>query len=171
MLIKLRQFELRPWQKDDAVSLAENANNKAIWDNLRDSFPYPYTIKDAEEWIAKNELINPATNMAIVINGAAVGSIGVCLKEDVARINAEIGFWLGEKYWNRSIMTDAVTAFIDYVFDNFDIVRIYAEVFEYNQASISVLKKAGFIEEAILRFSIIKNDEIMDAYVLSILKD
>ncbi|MCO4293013.1 GNAT family N-acetyltransferase [Solitalea sp. MAHUQ-68] len=171
MQIKLKRSVLRPWQKDDAKSLAENANSKAVWDNVRDYFPHPYTLKDAEEWIAKNEGVDPPTNMAIVVDGYAVGGIGIFLKEDTSRINAEIGYWLGESFWNRNIMSEAVDAFVDYAFDNFNIIRIYAEVFERNQASMKVLEKAGFIHEAILRFSVIKNHEIMDSYVYSILKN
>ncbi len=43
---------LRPWKKEDASQLAKVANNKNIWNNVRDSLPHPYTLKDAEEWIA-----------------------------------------------------------------------------------------------------------------------
>ncbi|POY39158.1 GNAT family N-acetyltransferase [Solitalea longa] len=171
MEIKLKGCVLRPWQKDDALSLVQHANNKAVWDNLRDYFPHPYTLIDAVDWITINERREPATNMAIVVDGYAVGGIGIMLKDDVSRINAEIGYWLGESYWNKKIMSEVISAFVEYVFDNFDVIRIYAEVFERNYASMKVLQHAGFIQEAILRFSIVKNNEIMDAYVFSVLKN
>ncbi|AFD09143.1 GNAT family N-acetyltransferase [Solitalea canadensis] len=171
MLIKLKRCELRPWQSGDEQSLIKNANSKKVWDNVRDYFPHPYTLKDAEEWIVRNRDVDPAVNLAIVVDGQAAGGIGIVVKEDVSRINAEIGYWLGEDYWNRNIMTEAVSAMVDYSFDNFDVIRIYAEVFEKNYASRKVLQKAGFLEEAILRFSVIKNNEIMDSYVYSILRD
>lgn len=171
MLIELKNCELRPWKPGDEQSLVKNANSKKVWDNVRDYFPHPYTQKDAEEWIAKNHKIDPATNLAIVVDGNAVGGIGIMIKDDVSRINAEIGYWLGEEYWNRNIMTEAVDAMIDYTFSNFNVIRIYAEVFEKNHASRKVLQKAGFLEEAILRFSVIKNNEIMDSYVYSVLRD
>jgi RimJ/RimL family protein N-acetyltransferase len=54
----------------------------------------------------------PATDLAIVIDGKAAGGIGIVLKTDVERITAEIGYWLGENYWNKGIMTEAVKQFV-----------------------------------------------------------
>ena len=52
--------------------------------------------------------LKPSADFAIEIEGKAVGGIGNVPNSDVERISAEIGYWLGEKYWNKGIMTDAV---------------------------------------------------------------
>ena len=81
---------LRHWRKEDIEPLVKLANNKNIADNLRDRFPHPYTLKDAEEWITLNENKptaqagkNAATNFAIEGNGELVGGCGIVLLEDV----------------------------------------------------------------------------------------
>lgn len=98
MELKLTRCTIRPWQSGDEASLAQHANNRNVWRNLRDTFPHPYTLKDAEEWIRSASAENPSRNFAIVIEGEAVGGIGFVLKDDVYRGAAEIGYWLGEKF-------------------------------------------------------------------------
>ncbi|SMO40070.1 GNAT family N-acetyltransferase [Solitalea koreensis] len=170
MEIKADHFKLRPLRQGDEFSLADNANNEKLWNNVRDYFPHPYTIEDARAWIALNENQQPLTHFAIDIDGLAVGSIGINLKDDVYKCSAEIGFWLGENYWNQKIMSNAVNEVVDYTFSTFDVVRIYASVFEFNHASMKVLERAGFRQEAMLRFAIIKHGTLMDEYIYSILR-
>jgi RimJ/RimL family protein N-acetyltransferase len=170
MEIKFDNFKLRPWREGDEFSLADNANNENVWNCVRDYFPHPYTLEDARTWIALNENKVPITHFAIEVNGLAVGSIGVNLKDDVYKCSAEFGYWLGEDYWNKKIMSNAVKEMVEYAFSTFDIVRLYARVFESNHASIRVLEHAGFLQEAILRFAVIKNGELMDEYIYSMVR-
>lgn len=169
-MIELGNITLRNWQEKDIRSLTRNANNKKIWDNLRDEFPFPYTEMAAKEWIKIANQNNPLTSFAIVYKGSAVGGIGIVLQTDVFRKNAEIGYWLGEDYWNKGIMTKTLKAITDYAFSTFDIVRIFAHVFESNVSSARVLEKAGFTLEARLKKSIIKNNKIQDCLIYSLLK-
>jgi|SRR2546428_5854144 len=170
MEFKFDNFTLRPWRKGDEFSLADNANNENVWNNVRDYFPHPYTVEDARAWITLNQAKDPITHFAIDVNGLAVGSIGIDLKDDVYQRNAEFGYWLGEAYWNKKIMTQAVAKIVEYTFSAFDVNRIYASVFESNHASMKVLERAGFLQEAILRFAILKNGELMDEYIYSIVR-
>jgi RimJ/RimL family protein N-acetyltransferase len=169
-MIELGDITLRNWQEKDIKSLSQNANNKKIWDNLRDEFPFPYTVLAAKQWISLANADNPLTNFAIIYKGSAIGGVGINIQADVYRKNAEIGYWLGEKYWNKGISTKALKAMIQYTFRNFEVIRIFAHVFESNIASIRVLHKCGFSEEACLKKSIIKNNKIQDCYIYSILK-
>ncbi|GHU75424.1 hypothetical protein FACS189413_19910 [Bacteroidia bacterium] len=57
---------------------------------------------------------------------------------------AELGYWLGEKYWNRGIMTQAVKEMVSYTFLHFPLQKIYATPFGFNIASQKVLEKAEF---------------------------
>jgi len=169
-MIDLGNIILRNWQPKDVKSLAKHANNKKIWDNLRDGFPYPYTELAAKQWISIANEDNPLTNFAIEYKGTAIGGIGIILKSDVFRMNAEIGYWLGEKYWNKGISTKAVTAMVGYSFENFEITRLFAHVFESNIASSRVLDKCGFHQEACLKKAIIKNNQLQNCYIYSLLK-
>ena len=167
-----QHFELREWKLTDTASLAENANNINIWNNLRDALPYPYSEKDGREYIEMAlSLPKPATLLAIVVDGKAVGSIGIFPRTDVERISAELGYFIGEKYWNKGIMTEAVKQMVTYVFTNFpQLHKIYATPFDFNIASHKVLQKAGFKQEAILKQAAIKNDKIIDLHYYSLLK-
>lgn len=157
--------EIRPWKPEDAAQLASICNNRKIWLNVRDNFPHPYTVGNAIEWIKYTLTQRPLINMAIVYKGNIAGSIGITPKEDVYRKNIEIGYFIGEPYWGKGIATRAVAQMIDYIKNNFDVVRIYAEVFSPNTASMKVLEKNGFHLEGIRERSVIKNNVIMDDHV------
>jgi len=158
---------IRDWRVEDAPALARHANNRRIWLMVRDRFPSPYTIEDAEHWVRHCVRALPATDFAIEVDGEASGGIGVVLCDDVERISAELGFWLGETVWGRGVMTDAVSAFVPWAFERFKLQRIYAHVFERNPASARVLEKAGFAREARLRRAVIKEGQILDEWLFA----
>jgi [ribosomal protein S5]-alanine N-acetyltransferase len=170
MELKLSKSTLRPWKPGDEESLVRHANNRKIWRNLRDAFPHPYTLADAKQWIEIAGPTTPATNLAIVVEGAAAGGIGLVLKDDVFHRSAEIGYWLGEEFWGRGIVTEAVRAVTDYAFATFDLCRVYAGVFEWNPASMRVLEKAGYEFECRMRKSVTKDGEIIDELIYAIVR-
>ncbi|HET6984045.1 MAG TPA: GNAT family protein, partial [Myxococcaceae bacterium] len=105
---------------------------------------------------------SPACHRAIVIDGEAVGSIGLKLGTDVERVSAEIGYWLGAPFRGRGVMTEAIRAFTDEAFETFELTRIFALPFAHNVASCRALEKAGYTLEAVLRRSCIKEGRITD---------
>jgi RimJ/RimL family protein N-acetyltransferase len=86
------------------------------------------------------------------------------LHQDIERVSAEIGYWLGEAFWGRGICTDAVRAVTDYAMRTHGLTRVYAVPFTRNTASCRVLEKAGFVREACMRRSAIKDGHICDQY-------
>lgn len=160
------EVHLREWRTEEAELLAKLANNKKIADNMRDIFPYPYTIQDASQWIALNETRIPKNTFAIEANGVFAGGCGIHPKDDVLRHSAEIGYWIAEPFWGKGIATDAVKQLLEITSIQFpNIVRLYAEVFEHNKASMRVLEKNGFYLECIRKKAVIKNNFVMDDYV------
>ncbi|WP_266364381.1 GNAT family N-acetyltransferase [Tellurirhabdus rosea] len=170
-VIRLHTCTLRPWRDGDENSLAELASNRKIWDRVRDFFPNPYTLRDATSWIRMNRSYQMPVNLAIEIDGRAVGNVGFTIKEDIYRYNAEIGYWLGEPYWGRGIMSEAVPAMVEYVFHNFQINRLYACVLEGNSASMRVLEGAGFRPEAVMRKAAVKNNRYLDEHIFAMLRE
>ena len=150
---------------DDAESLVKHANNRKVWLGLRDLFPHPYTIEDAHEFLQKKIAEQSATIFCIEIDDAAVGGIGIHRGQDVHRQTATVGYWLGEEFWGRGIMTEAVNAVTYFCFDNFPLRRISAEVFANNPASARVLEKAGFIFEGRLKNHVVKEGHVLDSLV------
>lgn len=97
----MKEFILRAWREADAESVAAAANNPNIAKNLRNTFPYPYSLEDAR-WYVNDCISNEGKNQitrAIEVDGKAVGSIGIFVKDDVYEKSAELGYWLSEDYW------------------------------------------------------------------------
>jgi len=161
--LTLEQCTVRPWRLDDAESVARHANNRKIWLTVRDLFPHPYTIQDAHEFLQRATREQPEMKFCVEIDGTAVGGIGVHPGQDVHRNTATMGYWLGEQFWGRGIMTEAVTAVTDFCFDNFPLRRISAEVFSSNPASARVLEKAGFTFEGSLKCHVLKEGKLLDS--------
>lgn len=165
-------FYLRKWKLEDAPDVARFASNEKIACNLRDAFPYPYTLSDAQSYV-ESCVNNPEERQlcrAIVADNKAIGSIGVFLGNDVYRKSAELGYWLAEEYWNRGIMTKAAMQICEEAFRIFDIVRIYAEPFAYNAPSRKVLEHAGFTLEGIMKMGVFKGGAIYDYCMYALLK-
>lgn len=171
MELKLTKSILREWRAGDEQSLVRHADNRKVWRNLRDLFPHPYTLADARHWIQIANPKAPITNFAIVVDNSAVGAIGLVIKDDVFRRSAEIGYWIGEEYWGRGIVTEAVRAVTDYAFATFDLCRIYAGVFEWNPGSMRVLERAGYEFESRLRKSVTKDGQTIDELIYVVLRE
>lgn len=166
-------MKLRKWDMLDAGSLARYANNPKIAQNLRDVFPNPYTFADAEAYIDACLAADEASALccAIELDGQAAGSVGLFRGSDVYRKCAELGYWLGEEYWGRGVMTDAVRQICAEGFEKWDIARIYAEPFADNLGSRRVLEKAGFTLEGTMRRGAYKNGAYRDWCMYALLRE
>jgi RimJ/RimL family protein N-acetyltransferase len=169
--LPLELCEVRSWETSDARSLAAHANNRKIWINLRDAFPFPYTLRDAKAFIRDARRDRRESFFAIVVQGQAAGGIGFSRHRDVERVSAEIGYWLGEPFWGRGITTEALKAVTQFAVATHDLTRVYAVPYEWNPASFRVLEKAGYRLEGRMRRSAIKDGKVIDqllyAYVPS----
>jgi RimJ/RimL family protein N-acetyltransferase len=163
-------YVIRGFRHADVASIVAHANNPNVARNLEDRFPHPYTVKHAEEWIARVRKQDPVTHFAIADPDQVIGCVGIEPREDVYRGTAELGYWLGETFWGKGIATCAVRAITAWGFESFDVTRIQARVFESNPASGRVLEKAGFTFEGRLRQGAIKQDVVMDLLVYAILR-
>jgi [ribosomal protein S5]-alanine N-acetyltransferase len=157
---------LRPFRKGDEGDLAHHANNPRIHQAVRDAFPYPYTLKDARNWIAYCLAQEAGSNhyWAIAMDDRVIGGIGAIRSQDVYRYNAEVGYWLGESHWGKGYATQALEMMTESLFTLTDLHRLYAGVFSFNKASMRVLTKAGFHLEAIHRQAICKDHSYWDEY-------
>lgn len=165
--------KIRKWRPSDAAELAKVLSDKEILDNLRDGLPYPYTEQDGAAFISAMLAADERETFAfaVTVQDKAVGSIGVFRQGNVHRRTAELGYYIAKEYRGKGMMTEAVRQVCTYVFDNSDILRIYAEPFSYNAASCRVLEKAGFQYEGTLRRNAVKNGRILDMKMYARLKD
>jgi hypothetical protein len=123
------QYKLRKWNEADLNSLVKYANNRNIAKWLTNGFPHPYTQDDGKAYLSIVVNDNPTKVFAIDVNGEAVGSIGLYPQTDIHEKSAEIGYWLAESFWGQGIMVKAIQEVVEYGFQTFDIVRIFARPF------------------------------------------
>jgi RimJ/RimL family protein N-acetyltransferase len=135
MEIRCTTCVLRPLVATDAASLAAHADDRDVWLNLRDRFPHPYTRADAEAYIAAAAARAPQTSFGIVVEREAAGTVTLVPGDDIARHTAEIGYWLGRRFWGRGVATDAVRAATRYGFAQLGMHRVFALPFAHNAAS------------------------------------
>ena len=107
----------------------------------------------------------------IDVQGQAIGALTIERGQDVARMSAEIGYWLAEPFWGRGLMTGAVRAASEHALAEPDLCRLYAPVFAWNTASMRVLEKAGYEREGILWRSAVKDGKIVDQVVYALTRD
>ncbi|HOV28149.1 MAG TPA: GNAT family N-acetyltransferase [Pseudobacteroides sp.] len=165
--------KIRPWRIEDAQCLATALNNRKILDNLRDGLPFPYTLKDAEEFISAMLSADKDTaySFAITVDDKAIGSIGAFRQSNIHAQTAEIGYYIAEPYWGLGLGTSAVKQICKYIFDNTNIIRIFAEPFANNIASCRVLEKSGFVCEGILRKNAVKSGKVLDMKMYALVKE
>jgi len=163
---------IRPWQTKDARDLAAALNNKNVLNNLRDGIPFPYTKRDAAAYIRAMQNAEPDSQypFAVTLDDKAIGSISVVRRDNIHHLTAELGYYVAEDHWHKGIMTEAVRQICAYVFENTNIVRIFAEPFAHNRASCRVLEKAGFRLEGKQRQNAVKNGVTLDMMLYSRLR-
>lgn len=169
--MKSSKVQLRELYLSDAKTMARLADNKNIWDNVRDRFPHPYTEKDASVFIEGQREDEDEKVFAIELDGEFCGCIGLIFQKDVYRKSAEIGYWVGENFWGKNVATEALSQLIEYAFKNLELNRLYAGVFEYNRSSMRVLEKNGFQREGLFKKAVFKNGKFWDEYRYALVYD
>ena len=164
------KIAIRRWRETDAAALAEIIGDGRVQDNLRDGLPYPYTERDAEEYIRS---VNGADKtalfaFAVTADGVLAGSISAARQGNIHFRTAELGYYIAEPLWGRGIATEAIRLVCEYIFTNSDILRIFAQPFVYNAASCRALEKNGFVCEGILRANAVKNGRVLDMKMYSL---
>ncbi len=168
MRLELGICAVRTWDPADATAIAPLADDREVWRNLRDAFPHPYTVADAEVFIARARTLSPPTLFCIEVDGAPAGGIGYAPRADVERFTAEIGYWLGRPYWGRGIMTAALRGVTAHALGPGGLERLFALPYAWNRASERVLAKAGYRLEGRLRRHSFKDGQFVDQPVYGI---
>jgi len=159
---------LRDFTENDIGRLTLILNDVSVTQFLSTKIASPYTKENALWWInegSKGDLIK-----AISFNGIVVGCIGVNRGDFEYQKTGEIGYWLDKEYWRKGIASAAIQQISELVFSNTDIVRLFASVFSGNEASMQLLLKSGFKQEAVLENAIFKNGSFFNNHIFAKLK-
>lgn len=149
MKIETERLILRPMQLSDAKSVAENISDLEVTKWLL-VVPYPYSVKDAKEFIKRTQKKWKVANINDYSFGIelkeekrVIGGIG--LREvDTFQGTGDVGYWLGKKYHGKGYGSEALRAVIDLAFKKLKLRRLEAGVFKENPSSGKLLEKFGF---------------------------
>jgi len=169
MQLMLSNSTIRSFRCADALSLTGHIGSSSVARNMS-AVPHPYSLHHAEEWIATARGAMPETHFGIAVDGEVVGGIGLGggdAGRPVCGHSAEIGYWLGETFWGRGIMSEAVVALTEWAFTDLGLVRLHAAVFARNPASARVLAKAGYEFEGRMRARYFRDGEFIDGLLYS----
>lgn len=136
---------LRAPEATDTDAIAHLANNINVAAKVS-RMPHPYTIGDAENFVARVASGAMGKCVYAVTRNEGRDLIGCCglQTEEGVHNGLEIGYWLGEPYWNKGFATEAAQTLIDFGFRHFDVDFIDGRVRVMNIASRRVLQKCGF---------------------------
>ena len=139
-----QRIALRPAGRNDAPVLFELAKDPAVAE-MTGRIPHPLAPTDVERWLGGPAPGDDLTEIVFAIerasDGAVLGAIGLILPHGDSR--AEVGYWLGRRFWNQGYTTEAVRLVPGYAFGDLALGRVRAGAFPENGASIRVQEKAG----------------------------
>jgi RimJ/RimL family protein N-acetyltransferase len=168
---ELPNVVLRRWMPGDEPALVAQANDRAVWRNLTDAFPHPYTADHATQWIAIANQPSASVHRCIEVDGSVAGGIGIIAGDGVERRTGRFGYWLGRAYWGKGIGTAAGRAMIAHAHVALPFARLEAPVFAGNPASMRVLEKLGFVREGVHRCSVFKDGALIDSVMHALILD
>ncbi len=160
-------ISIRCIDRGDLNDVARLANNYTIA-QMTANLPFPYTLAHAVTWFDYVEATENEHVFAIIGNGKFMGVVGLVHEPEHER--AELGYWLGEPYWNKRVMTTAAGLAVGYAFTLLDIQKIYSRCFKPNAASARVLEKNGFQLEGTLRAHHIRMGIVQDVLCYGLLR-
>jgi 8-oxo-dGTP diphosphatase len=147
-VLRTKRILLRPLQPGDATAFHRLINDWDICRKLPDA-PFPYPVELASEWIAAaaaDREAGKAQQFALVVeaSGVLIGCAGLRLARDGK--SADLGYWLGRKYWRQGFGLEVATRLTSWGLAEMQINKVTATVAEDNKASLAVLARAGFTE-------------------------
>lgn len=168
MIIKTKDFILRPSRKTDLIEYHNSRNDPIIARNMYHGI-YPLSLEQAK--IELNNFINDKKDcekFIIEINKKLAGAI--YFHEISKNHKARVGYWLRKEYRNKGIGTKALITITNYGFKKYKLKRITANVVTFNKPSARALEKAGFKLEGILKKNRYKNKKYYDDFLYAKIK-
>jgi ribosomal-protein-alanine N-acetyltransferase len=169
--LRTERLLLRPFSLEDATAVQRLAGVREIAATTL-NVPHPYLDGVAESWIGTHaDAWNRQERVTFAITSAADGLLGaISLHLRPTHRRAELGYWVGQPFWNRGYATEAAGAVIAFGFEALGLNRIHASHFTRNPASARVMLKSGMRFEGILRQHVIKGEHPEDLAEYAILR-
>ena len=169
------RFFLSDFREDDLADIVLQLND--LWiHKCTLTIPHPYSEQDAKEFLAKSVLqgedpIKNANTLHFAIRNENKRLAGCLGFDGISKGHkAELGYLVGREYRGLGVATRAIGVGCKFAFEAWDLVKVSAQVFEFNRSSAKVLSKNGFQQEGVLRQHVHKNGEYYDAIQFGLLK-
>ncbi len=172
-VIRTERCTLRRIVPDDAAAMYESW---AKYEEVCRYFPF-HPVKNPEAY--REKVLNwcdkyqSDSHFHWVIewkeNCRLIGTINLG-KVDETSFMAETAYMLSPRYWGRGIMTEVLQAVLHFAFEQVELNRVQAEVFEGNAASARVLTKCGMLLEGVARQKYYKDGRFIDAAQYAVLR-
>ncbi len=169
-VITTERLVLRPFTLADADDVAAMCGTGVLQRTV--PLPYPYTKESAVSWIStheENRRSRTSYDFAVTDKetGKLYGAISLYMRVRNSP-TAEMGYWIGEQYWNRGFATEAARAMIEYAFSELWLHRVFSRHYGSNIASGRVMQKAGMKEEGVMRDHLFVNGRYEDSVIYGI---
>ncbi len=138
---------LRSFKLEDASDVKRLAWNPNVASTIQ-CIEYPYiegmAVEEIRRWGKEfNEKNSPNFAVTLRSNGTLIGNVELQIRQHLPYNNAELGYWIGESFWNCGYCTEAAKVVIRYGFRECNLDQILAYHFKRNPASGRVLQKIG----------------------------
>lgn len=142
MFVRTSRLMLRPGWTEDAPALAAAIADEKIVRNLATA-PWPFTLRDAEAFLAQPR--DPVLPSLLIFErtGAAPRLVGACGLGRRPSGAVELGYWIARPFWGRGLATEACAALVD-IARALGLRQLEGSHFLDNPASGRVLEKLGF---------------------------
>jgi ribosomal-protein-alanine N-acetyltransferase len=164
---------LRRIEPRDAEALFAIFSDEAVME-FYGNLPH-HAVDDSRDLIARQEqryANREGIRWGITRRGedTVVGSCGLFLFDEGYH-RATTGYELGRAHWRQGIVSEALTAMLDFAFSRMDLHRVEAVVDDVNERSKGLLRKLGFTQEGTLRQRFYFRDRFLDEHYFGLLRD
>ncbi len=172
-MIKGKKVRLRALEKNDLAKVWEWMNDEEVmwfWAEPGNT----QSLAEVEQWFAGLQEVAGYSSKQFIIEAEEGTPIGRIFYEhlDTKHQRAEVGMQIGEKeQWGRGYGTDTMIAFLEYLFNELGLHRVYLHVQSYNTRALRCYEKCGFTQEGTLRQNTFTRGEYHDDLVMGILRD
>jgi ribosomal-protein-alanine N-acetyltransferase len=164
--------ELRELQRSDAPALFAMISTEEV---ARFISPPPTTLEGFENfitWTQRQRSAGAYACFAVTVKGydTAIGLFQVRELEP-GFATAEWGFAIGSAFWGTGVFKASADLVLEFAFDTLGVHRLEARAALRNGRGIGALRKAGAVQEGLLRKSFLRNGEYLDQALFAILSE
>ena len=174
MKLETERLILRELVKDDWQRVFEYQSDPLYLRYYEWTERTPEAVQEFVSWLMERQTQQPRIKFQLAVtlksNHLLIGNCGIRMDHANA-FQADIGYELDPRYWNRGYATEAAHAIVDFGFSRFDLHRVWSWCVADNLGSAHVLEKLGMRREGYLRENEYYRDRWWDTLMYAILVD